>query len=270
MDDPGGSGEIGARALVLAARITGHLNAVSPPAIAGSPASNLTHRILVQLDANPAGIAPSVLAELLEVDRSVISRALADLDRHRIVTRRVEAHDRRYVRVRLSARGRREMATYSESIRSVLPVIAPLADELLTIVGDEGSDAPTPVTPAIAADRLAAYGVGVVPRLVEEERERGVTHWSQRFALWVVCDLRSTSPARIAELLLLPRDTIEVALAALEERELVEPVGASEPTFRATDRGNALTAAHADIVLDPRGGLRAALASVHAAAAMPA
>ncbi|BDZ63651.1 MarR family transcriptional regulator [Agromyces mangrovi Wang et al. 2018] len=276
MDFPGEPGVNGGRALVLLAQLTGSLNSIAPPAIAGFDSSNAIHRILVELDAHP-GITPSAIADHLEVDRSVVSRALARLDRNGIITRRIEHHDRRYVRVRLSARGAREMAAYSDSILAVLTEFARDAETLSALLGAEDRQPVEPlgVTPAIVIDRLAAFGSRVVAQLLELERPYGVAHWTQRFVLWAIADGSGCTATELADSLRLPREVVDTALSVLQGSGLVEPLAGSTTanpgmTATVTDTGADLVRVHAAAVTEHGHELVAILSDIRTVTAAQA
>ena len=77
--------------------------------------------VLAQLHGQPQGLLPSVLAERMQRDRARTSRALSALQAKGLVQRMVLPHDRRSVRVSLTAAGQ---ALYDELMPQVQSINA--------------------------------------------------------------------------------------------------------------------------------------------------
>ena len=91
--------------------------------------------VLAQLHGQPQGLLPSVLAERMQRDRARTSRALSALQAKGLVQRMVLPHDRRSVRVSLTAAGQAlydELMPQVQSINArILEVLDPAQKEAL-------------------------------------------------------------------------------------------------------------------------------------------
>ncbi|QKJ18341.1 MarR family transcriptional regulator [Microbacterium hominis] len=258
-ESPGGLA--GVRALVLLGRITRHVSGIIPPSLEAIASSNAMMRLFV-LIADQPGRSPSELADVLALDRAVVSRTLARLDGLGMIIRKVDASDRRYIQVRLSARGRRQLDAYTAAIVPVLAECAPLFDGLGGALAIEvaASQAERLSAPALI-DRMGEIGGRIVPGLVEAETAQGVTHWTQRFVLWEVCAAPGVSSATVCARLELDAAATEKAIGRLTRLGLIEvPPRRAVLTeaMTATDAGRALVAAQADVLV----GFRAELAGL--------
>jgi len=63
-------------------------------------------RMVIRFIGRTPGISSGELADMLHVDPGTLSSALRVLEREKLIARRVDVHDRRRVRVFLTARGR--------------------------------------------------------------------------------------------------------------------------------------------------------------------
>lgn len=240
-----------AHALVILARVTVELSRLTPVPLREFGNSNAMIRVFMAIDERP-GSTPSAIADRLRLDRSVVSRALRQLESAKLTTRRIDASDRRRVRVRLSARGRERMRDYTLAVAPVLREIAPLVDQFIVAIGaSQRPESPSGhVSPAVALDRLGEIGGVAVAKFVDIERRYGVADWTQRFALWAVCD-RVTDAAAISEVLGIASEDADHALQELARAGLIVADGAGAERdlarFEPTARGRSLLAAHADI-----------------------
>lgn len=75
--------------------------------------------VLAQLQGQPQGVLPSVLAERMQRDRARTSRALSTLQTKGLVQRMVQPHDRRSARVSLTAAGEALYAELMPQIQSI-------------------------------------------------------------------------------------------------------------------------------------------------------
>jgi DNA-binding MarR family transcriptional regulator len=91
--------------------------------------------VLAQLHGQPQGLLPSALAERMQRDRARTSRALSALQAKGLVQRMVLPHDRRSVRVSLTAAGQAlydELMPQVQSINArILEVLDPAQKEAL-------------------------------------------------------------------------------------------------------------------------------------------
>lgn len=83
--------------------------------------------VLAQLHSQPQGMLPSALAERMHRDRARTSRALTALQRKGLIERVVLPHDRRSVRVNLTAAGQ---ALYDELMPQVQAINARILEVL--------------------------------------------------------------------------------------------------------------------------------------------
>jgi DNA-binding MarR family transcriptional regulator len=83
--------------------------------------------VLAQLHGQPQGVLPSVLAERMQRDRARTSRALSALQAKGLIERVVLPHDRRSVRVSLTAAGE---ALYAELMPQVQAINARILEVL--------------------------------------------------------------------------------------------------------------------------------------------
>jgi DNA-binding MarR family transcriptional regulator len=83
--------------------------------------------VLAQLHGQPLGVLPSVLAERMQRDRARTSRALSALQAKGLIARVVLPHDRRSVRVSLTAAGE---ALYAELMPQVQAINARILEVL--------------------------------------------------------------------------------------------------------------------------------------------
>lgn len=83
--------------------------------------------VLAQLHGQPEGVLPSVLAERMQRDRARTSRALSALQAKGLIERVVLPHDRRSVRVSLTAAGE---ALYQELMPQVQAINARILEVL--------------------------------------------------------------------------------------------------------------------------------------------
>ncbi|GAA3623017.1 hypothetical protein GCM10022200_01520 [Microbacterium awajiense] len=241
-----------AHALVLMARITVRLSRVSPPAADGVEYTNLMVRILIALDAT-GGCTPSELSDRLGVARSAISRTLRQLHTRGIVSRRVDTKDMRYVRLRLSAKGRRSLDVFVESAVGAVADIEPLVDEMVQTleVARDGLEVREDATLLEALDELGETGARFVADVLPRETELGVGNATQRFVLWVLRDGGSATAGEVAALLGIEPTRVLAATDQLHALDLVE-VGSdaaradASSTLTATPTGAALADAHAE------------------------
>lgn len=249
-------------AMVLMAQITRRMSAITPPALDGVRYSNTMVRILTALDER-GGTTPSELGVQLGLDRSIVSRTVTQLHTRGIVSRRVDAKDRRYVRLRLSAKGKRSIDEYIASITSAATGIAPLVIEIAESLEleDPADDASAHTSLFRSLDELAAVGSRTVAGFLSIEQAYGVSHWTQRFALWVAQDRPGVTSGDIASALGL--DTAHV-LAAVDQLEALGlatvRAGSAETVARAgavtlTDAGVAIVAAESALFCEQAGEL---------------
>jgi len=121
--------------------------------------------VLAQLHGQPEGVLPSVLAERMQRDRARTSRALTALQAKGLVERVVLPHDRRSVRVSLTAAGQ---ALYQELMPQVQSINARIL-EVLDPAQKETLDALLQLLRQQARQLLAEMD----PQLPKADRRRG-------------------------------------------------------------------------------------------------
>ena len=121
--------------------------------------------VLAQLHGQPQGLLPSVLAERMQRDRARTSRALSALQTKGLVERVVLPHDRRSVRVSLTAAGQ---ALYDELMPQVQAINARIL-EVLEPAQKQAFDA------ALERMRIQARHLlgEMAPELPKADRRRG-------------------------------------------------------------------------------------------------
>lgn len=240
------------RSMVLSARITRMLTNVEPPSISQIGAGNTVVRLFHALSDGPA--LPSALAVQLGVDRSAISRALNRLQAAGLVTRRVDAADRRQVRAALTARGRRLVEGYYDTLAAVVSTVDPQIHEMAAALPEPtGSTVRNggggPLGEVIAG--LAATGTEMVRSFRDIERTHGMEHWAERFVLWSVCADDRVTEAELSRSLILDPAEVTGALNRLRSLGLVAPDRASEsrsgPPLDATDAGREVVVLEAGV-----------------------
>lgn len=252
MGSAGRSEMRGVRNLVLLARITGCLNTIMPPAVSADGGSNLLIRIAVLLGAHP-GLTPGALADRVGSDKAVISRALNRLDDLRFITRRTDRTDRRYVRVRLSARGRREIEAYSQSIVAAFQAAEPDIVEMLSNLSGATPQAVASelVEPGIVMDQLAELGISLSHACRDIELAVGISSPWQRFVVAAATDTPQVDVSELASAFTLPRAKIDTAAAELERLGLVTIDHSAEtPVVAATEAGRDVALAEAACVAE--------------------
>ncbi len=209
-------------AFVLMARITVRISRVTPPTLDGVEYSNLMVRILIALDAT-GGCTPSELADRLGVARSAISRTLRQLHTRGIVSRRVDTKDMRYVRLRLSAKGRRSLDEFLESVVVAAADIEPLVDELARVLEVDRAELPLreDVTLLELLDALGESGSSAVAELLPLEQSHAVGSATPRFVLLAARDRGSASIDDISALLGIETTRVLAASDQLREVGLV-------------------------------------------------
>lgn len=255
------------RVMLLLIKITQDFTQAATDKLGAGNTSNRQVQILMALHEH-GGMTPSELATGLGVSRSSMSHALARFEEDHLISRAVDRHDRRSVRLSLTPRGQSRMRAFESALEGLLVREGPELRAVLALL-----DWPVDAIPGAgvstrkAVQDLTASAVTFLAEVLPALRAFGVVETSDRFAIALIQDRGAMRPTQLAEELLMSSSGTCTLLDRLAAVGLVQRCpGDDEGDRRAvvvslTERGREAAAVSLDVLERQWPALGAAMAS---------
>lgn len=210
------------KALVLLVAISRDFTRLAASTLGSGNTGNRQVQILLFLHENP-GVTPSRLAQVLRMSRSSLSHALARFEQELLISRSVDAADRRSVRLSLTSPGNARVLAFEQALAGQLSRSAPAILACLELLGVPAAAASKPpVLGAVSVGKqLTKAGEAYVDEVSAAVRPFGVFEATDRFALALINDAGGMRPAQLSEALGMSSSGTSTLLDRLEAAGLV-------------------------------------------------